>query len=152
MFVINTWKNHEKSQFSVDFPRKQSMERLRNGANAREFVDLRGLEKPPEDLLLRRPRTVIMSVDGYSETGNSWENSSGKLGKCAPGWHFMDLAETNPAEVRKPWMWPIWCFQRLIVIKARGWNAKRPCGGCMMCIHPQPSKISITPYLRLLDR
>lgn len=30
----------------------------------REFVDLRGLEKPPEDLLLRRPRTVIMSVDG----------------------------------------------------------------------------------------
>jgi len=30
----------------------------------REFVDMRGLEKPPEDLLLRRPRTVIMSVDG----------------------------------------------------------------------------------------
>ena len=34
------------------------------GQPAREFVDMRGLEKPPEDLLLRRPRTVIMSVDG----------------------------------------------------------------------------------------
>ena len=36
-------------------------------APGREFVDLRGLEKPPEDLLLRRPRTVIMSVDGDLE-------------------------------------------------------------------------------------
>ena len=60
------WKICKNHRFRSIFPGTNPLTES-EAAPGREFVDLRGLEKPPEDLLLRRPRTVIMSVDGDLE-------------------------------------------------------------------------------------